>query len=465
MAESKSIKVADISLDLSNPRTIPQPDEPTALDTMITINPTKFWGLMKSIIDDGYHPTENIILLKDKKNKLTVKEGNRRIAILKILLGKLKHQDIPSDLTDKITANINTAWKKQNAEVPCMIYEESEAEIINRIVSLIHAKGEPARRDEWPAVAKSRYDRDKKGISSPALDLLEAYLKNGKNINKKQSERWSGDYPITVLQEALPKIGRALNQIPSNFIKAYPQKKRNLLDSILLDIGYGQIGFKEVRDITHFFGEKYGLSLPETKPKKIPYPHESPSTNPGDGSHNDGQNENNGSHGKPATQPPKKDKSLSSHDPRSVSKKLKAFTPLGNNREKLVTLLTELKTLKIEVYPHAFCFLLRSLFEISAKIYCQENEKANIKFLQNDEKDKPLVNLLKEITKYLTQNDTNKTKMKELHGALAELAKKDGLLSVTSMNQLVHNKNFSVIPSDICILFHNIFPLLEEMNT
>jgi hypothetical protein len=53
---------------------------------------------------------------------------------------------------------------------------------------------------------------------------------------------------------------------------------------------------------------------------------------------------------------------------------------------------------------------------------------------------------------------------KVLHGAMAELGRSDGLLSVKSMNQLVHNPAFSVIPKDICTLFGNIYPLLEAMN-
>lgn len=471
VAESKSIKVSDIAIDLFNPRTIPQPDESTALDTMVSINPAKFWGLMESIVDDGYHPTENIILLKDKKNKLSVKEGNRRIAILKILLGKLQYQDIPSDITEKISANINAAWKKQNTEVPCMVYDESEADAADRIVSRIHAKGEPAGRDGWTAVAKFRYDRDKKNVSAPALDLLEAYLKHGKNLSPQQAERWSGDYPITVLHEALPKISRALNQTTADIVKAYPKKNKRLLDTILLDMGVSNIGFKEVRDKNDFFGEKYGLFLPGTKPVQPPSP-PAPPVGGNAGSGQAGSGGQSGTSGQPGNggqstppPPPKKPKAVSANDPASVSRKLKAFKPKGNNREKLVTLLDELKTLDIANYPHAFCFLLRSLFEISAKIYCKENKKtANIQIVQKDGKDKTLVNLLREITNYITQNGKDQTKTKELHGALTELAKKDGLLSVTSMNQLVHNPNFSVSPSDICLLFHNVFPLLEEMS-
>jgi len=70
--------------------------------------------------------------------------------------------------------------------------------------------------------------------------------------------------------------------------------------------------------------------------------------------------------------------------------------------------------------------------------------------------------LLTEITTKLTQN--NSAKEKVLHGAITELGRPEGLLSVTSLNQLVHNPIFLVTSNDICTLFGNIFPLLEEMN-
>jgi hypothetical protein len=48
---------------------------------------------------------------------------------------------------------------------------------------------------------------------------------------------------------------------------------------------------------------------------------------------------------------------------------------------------------------------------------------------------------------------------------MAELATPDGILSVTSMNQLVHSPSFSVSEGHISTVFGNIFPLLEAMNS
>ncbi len=147
---------------------------------------------------------------------------------------------------------------------------------------------------------------------------------------------------------------------------------------------------------------------------------------------------------------------------------MKKFNPRGNNREKVVALRDELKKLKITDNPIAFCFLLRSMFEISAKVYSNEKSiphtKSKTTLKGTVTKDKTLAELLQGITTHLTSNNTNQSMKKVLHGAMTELTQPNRLLSVTSMNQLVHNDSFSVAPPDICRLFSNVYPLLEAMN-
>ena len=112
----------------------------------------------------------------------------------------------------------------------------------------------------------------------------------------------------------------------------------------------------------------------------------------------------------------------------------------------------------------AFCFLLRSAFEISAKEYCKDNNISIEKTKKGIVQNKTLAELLREIVNHLTENGKNKGLEKEFHGALTEITKSEGILSVTSMNQLVHGTTFSIPSNDICIIFGNIFPLLEAMN-
>jgi hypothetical protein len=64
MPTTSLLDVNKLSLDLKNFRTVPQKDEPDAIKAMISIKAEKFYAIMESIIEDGYLPTENIIILK-----------------------------------------------------------------------------------------------------------------------------------------------------------------------------------------------------------------------------------------------------------------------------------------------------------------------------------------------------------------------------------------------------------------
>jgi len=438
----RNLSVDSLHLDLTNYRTIPQKDEIDAINALITIDPSWFWALMDSLLEDGYHPTENIIVLHSD-GEYIVREGNRRIAVLKIIFGYAKGIDIDDSYNQRVNA-ITNDWKQENKQVPCTIYEQTESKIVDKIVSRIHAKGEKAGRLKWNALATARYNRDENGKSEPGLDLLEKYLDNGKNFAPTQAERWSGDYYLTVLNEAIQKISAPLGYSSSKDLsQSYPKKNKRAIDKLLYDIGIKKIGFKDIRDKSSFFGIKYGINPSAAK-----------GSSPAGGSGTSGSTTSS----KPVA--------LASNDPKSVYNKLKAFKPRGKNREKLVTLLGEIKRLKLDKHPHSFCFLLRSMFEISAKAYCADYESSEgPSYLKKDGTNKSLAAILKEIQKYITKNNsTDKEKVKELHGAITELAKPEGLLSVTSMNQLVHNPSFSIQANDISILFGNIFPLLEEMN-
>jgi hypothetical protein len=145
---------------------------------------------------------------------------------------------------------------------------------------------------------------------------------------------------------------------------------------------------------------------------------------------------------------------------------LRRFAPRGSGRGKVVTLINEAVAMKLDKHAHAFCFVLRSMFELSAKAYCDDHAKTpgapSTKKPNGD--DKHLVDALREIEKHLTNNNQDKAMVKLLHGSMTELGNKDGILSVISMNQLVHNPNFSVSEKHICTVFNNMFPLFEAMN-
>ncbi|RNC84608.1 MAG: hypothetical protein ED557_06415 [Balneola sp.] len=450
MPKSDLLRIEDLSLDLKNFRTIPQKNEIEAIRTMTSISPDRFYGLMASILDDGLFLTENLIILKN--DQMTVKEGNRRAAIMKLIHGiyELEQFTIPSNLRDKIKS-LNDSWYEENVLIPCTIFEMAESKTVDRIVNLIHGKGEKASRDQWTSVARARHNRDENKKTEYGLDLLEKYLVNGQNVTLKQKERWSGDYPVTVLEEGIRKILERLGfKNFSDLIAKYPMIDLRVgLEDLIHDIGNGVIQFKHIRNLEIDFAHKYDIPLIEQ------------SSEDDENDESDDEGSSNGtSKGKSKKKKTSKT-AAATNTSRFVKTLLRKFHPRGDNRQKVVTIRDEMRNLDISKTPLAFCFLLRSIFEISAKAYCKDHE---IKIVDKKGNNKKLVDLLHEITNHLTKDEKDKTMVKTLHGALTELAKPKGILSVTSMNQLVHSESFSVIPSDVCTLFGSIFPLLQEMN-
>lgn len=463
------LSVKQLELDLENFRTIPQKNESHEIQTMVSINPDWFWALAESILADGYLPTENIIVIKGGKTgkDYIVKEGNRRISVLKLALHLMPSTglSIPSHISETI-ANLSKAWKVANAKVPCAVYDQSESDVVDKIVALSHGKGEKAGRDGWTAVARARHNRDKMGVGEPALDLLEKYFKHGKNVTQEQAQRWSGDYPLTVLDEAMKKLsGRLGATTARDLADKYPTKVQNkaTLENILRDVGLRTLTFEIIRNKAEEFGTaRYGMP-------SLQQPITSPQTT-GALPNSSGQQLANAT---PSTisstptatiKPPPKAAPVASG--RTVMSTLRHFQPRGKNREKVVTLLGEIRQLKLDKHPHAFCFVLRSMFEISAKAYCLDHTKTGGPSASNAKgEDRALVDILRDITTHLTANNTNRVIQRKLHGAITELANSSGILSVTSMNQLVHNPKFTIDEVHIATVFSNIFPLLEAMDS
>lgn len=456
MPETRQVAIKDLTLDLANFRTVRQASETTALHAMISTSPDRFWALTDSLLQDGYLPTESIIVLRTGpgQSMLIVKEGNRRVAALKLLLKLLPLDglEVPESTVTALKA-VSPAWRNDNATVPCTIYDASDAARVDRIVRLAHGKGEKAGRDQWNAVARARHNRDVYSAAEPALDLLEKYLERGKNVTENQKARWAGVFPLTVLAEAMKRLAPRLGLGASRALaEAYPSIKHRLpIESIIHAIGLEKLGFDRLRNKDEDFGVGYGLpALRKAKAKAT-----------------------KGTSAKSAsakTRSAKKsaavERAVATGDPRAVRRLLNEFQPVGKNREKLVALLNEAVKLDLRQTPLAFCFVLRSMFEISAKAYCGDHASTGgPSTTKPNGQDKALVDLLRDITKHLTKNKADKEKVKVLHGAMTELGRSEGLLSVTSLNQLVHNPRFSVAPFDIAVLFGNVFPFLEAMSS
>jgi hypothetical protein len=401
---------------------------------------------------------------------------------------------LPEKLSERI-AELPREWEKENSKVPCTVYKQSEADIVDRIVTRTHGKGQKAGRDPWETVARARHNKIENGAAEPGLDLLEKYLKHGENLSSEEKVRWAGRYNLTVLDEAIKKIAPrfGVNSGPE-LAEKYPKiSYKDPLDAIIHAIGVESLTFPGIRESSDFAlrfgvppvastssdGNSNGASA-AGNPVSSTLATSSGGNTAGSGSStaNSGSSSVGTSSGTSSTNTaggvgassgaPSAGKigAAATNDERSVKRLLRTLKLFGPNRSKVETLRKEAMKLKIKDNPIAFCFLLRSMFEISAKAYCQdhETELAAPKSVKADGTDRILSDVLRDIVSHLTKNNTDRQIIKLLHGPHTEIQRKDGILSLTSLNQLVHNSSFTIIASDIPTLFSNIFPLLEQMN-
>lgn len=466
MPKSKFSDPVKLTLDLNNFRVTPQENEIQAIQALHDIRPDDFNGLIDSFLENGYLPEENILVLEKELpdgKKQIVAEGNRRVACIKLIRKSvyLDNFSFPEKLKTKISSAPQEI-KDELKTVPCIHYSSTEEDACLKAVARIHGRKTPASRTQWTALAKMRHDR-KNGQSKPALDMLEKYLLNGSNFKVLQQTLWAADYPITVLDAALPKIANRLDyDSTKDLVSRYPQISYQLeLEDLLQKIGLKQIGFDIIREkkefnekkwLDHFFGdeeEAVNVIADNTQNKGV--------------SEGSSQAKNTGigtpTASEEAVIPQQKQniKSAPSVDTqKALRQNLQSLTISGQDTSKISKIRKEMLNLSLSKYNIAFILLYRSFVELSADKYCDIH---NIS--KNNSKGRKLeLNkiLLKIMDDKLNKDSSYKDR---LSSSRREINKRDNLFSTNSINDVVHGPYFMITSKEICIGFNNMLPLLR----
>lgn len=240
MPTKKDIFVSSLQLDFQNPRI---GSCETAIDCLIAIynnNQTQFDNLIRSIIEVGFLGGEYILVQKSLDGKYIVKEGNRRISALKVLLGDKelsRRRSCPPKLLN-YARRFSIENRRKCRKVSCLVFDEShadqeqlKAEIANRHLT---GRTNDAKRLAWPTLHTARKERDDYGKNSPALNLMERYFEQ---YPEKESE-WAATYDLTVLEDFIPHIARFLGyQSKEILVSDYPNPAtQEMIDQIISDI-------------------------------------------------------------------------------------------------------------------------------------------------------------------------------------------------------------------------------------
>jgi len=136
----RQCKVTGLLLDVKNPR-IPPAERNLAQSELIAelVEHDDVYGLAKSIVENGYFPTETLVAIKEDGQNVVV-EGNRRLAALKVLISPEsapeKHQKKFRSLAVKITQGalneVDTLTAPSREEATPLIIERHKRSHVQR---------------------------------------------------------------------------------------------------------------------------------------------------------------------------------------------------------------------------------------------------------------------------------------------------------------------------------------------
>jgi len=426
--EKKTIPFGRLFLDTENPRHEEVTSQREAIAALVENQRQKLVVLASDILEFGLSPIDRLLVLKSGRNYVVV-EGNRRVAVVKILNNLSLVEGTPIESQMKRLASKGTP----PSEVDCAVAparKDAEHWMENRHGGESGGAGVVP----WNALATNRFSQKPGREAGAAIRFLEeverAYPKNEvlhDLIQRVAAKRLTTLGRLVLDASFKERIGLAEENGSLSFhypASALEEFFEHVLGDFAADIGVSQIRTKEQR-------AEYLSSTPEpdpgirstdatplsTAPVKKPKPKPKPKRP------------------KPAPKPPRPldDLDLSSMDPKTQA------------------VLREVKTLKLDRTPHAAAVLIRAILELSVDNYlASKNLKAQDKLSQR-------------IKKCLTKLDP-KQKDERFKAIRAGLADGTSLYAVATLHAFVHNKYFHADPTTIGSFAANVEPFLQALN-
>lgn len=483
MPTARSISVKSLHLDLNNFRIRPQKSESDEILMLHKSEPSWFEGLLLSMANEGYNSLELIGVLK-AGGKFTVLEGNRRVAVLKILHGYADYKKLGIKMSSnavRAICDIDDNWKQGNKKIPCMVYAENEIEDLRRIVRRIHGLDDLARRKPWDSISKARENRSRHPEEEPELNILEYLIENDPKITEDERSRWMSSFKFTLFEEVIRKVCQ-LSGIGPNILNRELRSEdlpHDFIDTIydlFRGIGRDKIAFKDIRDNSEKFYRELALppipdrvknlavllptsegetSVPEQDGRTSRLSNDEPNAQvvmPTEKS----RNESSPSPAPNKRQTYKKD-DLEKEDKRGL--KSLDFSGYTKYRLKLSTLVNEITELSFKKVPNAVVLLVRSIIDLMASEFVDTHIPD-----RNKERLKDKIN---EIVKFCEQRFEDKATrinfQQSVHVGQSTLTDDKSLFSITYMNCITHQGNSHAECGTVCTGIQNILPLMRHI--
>lgn len=469
----KNINITNLLLYLSNPRFNPVEHQTGAVDAIVRDQPDKLTALARHIALYGLNPSD-IVLVKPYNNQWVVREGNRRIAALKLI----NEPDlIPSDFSKlkKEFQQISLSFDKNLLKnIQCVVLNDEDE--INEWVRLKHTgENEGVGTVSWNGQQTSRFRviaERKPDMRLTFLDGLRLMddipqpIKDGLgNIKKTNFDRLIGDpnvrevMGIEIIDNELqlkkgisPFLLMVLNDLIYEDLSVgdiYHKKDRiRYIESLKERFAQGNIKISD--DIIsidsstarEYFGQDKGHD----------------SFDPSDCSYS--KNTNSKQQSSFASQGAS---NINNNQRRGYSYHInrKALVPpphkLTITHARILKIFNELKKLEVEDYPNAVSVLFRVFIELS--VDCFITNKGLISSKLNV--DSGLAYKIKAAAGYF---ETNKIMTKhELRAIRQMTASENQTHSIRTFHSYVHNKDVTPSSADMQSAWDDIWPFIEQL--
>ncbi len=445
----RTLRIAQLLLDATNPRHEPSDSQRHALQQIIDDQDVKLAVLAEDIVEAGLSPLDRLLVVQGHgSGQYVVLEGNRRTAALKILSNPavLASLDVRPALAKRFKAAA-ASFDKRGVE-PISAFEVATRQGGNRWIEQRHT-GENDGRGivGWSGLQSRRFSG-----SDPALQALEFVREHGGLTDSELKKLGESRY-ITTLDRLLStpdvrnvigvtvKDGKLLTDLPAD--EVIKPLRRMVLDLAEKNVNVSKLKTKEQQKAYVSSFDKD--SLPD-KSKKV-------------ASRSIGEIAADEFSGK--SKPKTKRRRTSPSDRKTI---VPRNSKLDVQHNRSADIYDELKKLKLEDTPNAIAVVLRVFLELSTDYYLTQHSIDLTVTVTTKRgtvvKDKSLAAKANDAIAHML---TTGAKKKDLQGITRALSVQTSPLSVELLNSYVHGQYATPSPKDLRAAWDNAEPYFAKI--
>jgi hypothetical protein len=254
MDDIVTVSITDLFIDPENPRFASiHEGQADAIEAMVNRLGDKLLALGRDVVDNGTDPTSLplIVPIAGNKSQYTVREGNRRVVVLKLLHNPdLAAEAWTASRVKRLRALANELKTHPIREIRCVVVKDEKA--ANHWIALRHrGEAEGAGLVGWGNEESQRFDA-RAGNKSIELQALDFVTEKGK-LDESTRRKLASQFPLTNLarllsnSEVLAALG--LEKHGTELVTKYPDAEvLKGLTRVVADIATGAVKVRDIYD-------------------------------------------------------------------------------------------------------------------------------------------------------------------------------------------------------------------------